>query len=113
VARIRWDGTELVVELTRREKVAALHRDVRVPRGAVRRAALLDDGLAAVRGLRAPGLHVPGRAKIGTWRGPGGRVFAVVRRQERAVRIELATGQRYRELVVGGPDAAAAAAALR
>jgi hypothetical protein len=112
VARIRVDATEVVVQLTRGERIAALRGSVRVPRSAVQRAELVPDGLAAVRGLRAPGLHLPGRAKIGTWR-RGGRVFAAVRDTGPAVRIVLDEGQRYRELVVGGADAAAAAATLR
>ncbi|MDN5749933.1 MAG: hypothetical protein L0H64_15685 [Pseudonocardia sp.] len=114
MAEIRIDATDVVVRLTRLEKVAALRGDVRVPRDAVRAVEQVaaGDALAAVRGFRAPGLHVPGLTKIGTWRRAGGRVFAVVAGRRTAVRIVLA-GARYREIVVSTPDAAAVAAALR
>lgn len=115
MAEIRIYATDVVVRLTRLEKVAALHGDVRVPRAAVRAVEQVaaGDALAAVRGFRAPGLHVPGLTKIGTWRRNGGRVFAVVAGRQPAVRIVLAAGARYREIVVSTPDAAAVAAALR
>jgi hypothetical protein len=35
------------------------------------------DALAAVSGLRAPGLAVPGRTKIGVWRGRGRRTRGI------------------------------------
>jgi hypothetical protein len=63
------------------------------------------DGLAAARGLRAPGLAVPARRKVGTWRGRG-RSLVSVRRGQAAVVVDL-TGQRFARLVIGVDDAAA------
>ncbi len=101
----------LTVRLTRVSRIAGLLRDQVIPRSAVTSAEVVTDGLAAARGLRAPGLAVPGRRKIGTWRGRGGRRFVDVRRGQPALRLRL-NGQRYDELLIGQDDAAALAALL-
>jgi hypothetical protein len=94
----------LHVALTAGEKVAGLHGDIDVPLSAVERVSFEPDALAAARGLRAPGLAIPGRTKIGTWRGRGSRRFVVARRGVPAVRITL-TGVKHDELLVSTPDA--------
>jgi hypothetical protein len=66
------------------------------------------DGLVAARGLRAPGLAIPGRRKIGTWRGRGRRMAVSVTAGEPAVRIQL-QGSRFDELLIGQADAHAIA----
>lgn len=107
---IRLEPPDLVVALSRGERLAALRRgDPRVPLATVRDATVVPDGLAAAHGLRAPGLAIPGRVKIGTWRGRGGPRFVVVRRGVPAVRVEHAGG----EVIVSEPDAEAVADAIR
>lgn len=101
----------LEVRLAGREKLAGLLRDLRVPRSAVTHAAVADDALGAVRGVRAPGLGLPGLAKIGTWRGSGGRQYVVARRGVPALVLELA-GTPYRSAVVSVDDARELAAQL-
>ena len=73
MAELTVRGDELHLTLTRSEKLAGLHGDVREPLAAVREVEVREDALAAVRGLRAPGLALPGRTKIGTWRRRGWR----------------------------------------
>ena len=109
MAQISMTNDEVRVELTRGEKLAALHGDVRVPRSAVRDIRVDDDPLAAVRGLRAPGLNLPRRKKIGTWRGRGHRQFVVARQGMPAVRV-LLEGTKFDELIISTPDADAVAA---
>ncbi|MGR6319685.1 hypothetical protein Q2K19_27470 [Micromonospora soli] len=105
--------TDLIqVRLTAAEKLWALRGDLRFPRSAVRAVTVEPDGLHATRGLRAPGLGVPGRRKVGTWRGRSGREFVSVRAGQPAVRITLA-GQRYDAVLVGADDAPALAEAVR
>ncbi len=89
---------------TRTERVLGLLRGLEVPLSAVRSAEVVPDGLAAVRGLRAPGLGLPGVRRIGTWRRRGGSSWVSVRRGP-AVRLEL-TGQRVATALVsvGDPD---------
>ncbi len=112
MAEIQITDDELRVELTTREKLAGLHGDIRVPLASVQGANVEADALAAVRGLRAPGLAIPGRTKIGTWRRRGWRGFVVARRGVPAVRMTLA-GTTHDELLVSTGDAEAVARAVR
>lgn len=91
------------VTLTRAEKVWALHGDLRIPRSQIRAVDALDNPLAAPRGIRAPGLALPGRVKLGTWRAKSGRQFVAVRRGVPGVRLHL-TGNRYAEVIVSVAD---------
>ena len=94
--------------------VAGLIRDITVPRSAVVSATVEADGLRAVSGLRAPGLALPGRRKVGTWRGVGSsprRTAVSATRGEPAVRIVL-EDHRWDELIVGTSEAAGIASAL-
>jgi hypothetical protein len=100
------------VSLTPLEKLGGFSGDVRVPRRAITSVELVGDGLAAVRGLRAPGLALPGRIKLGTWRGRGGATFVAVRRGEPALRLEL-EGERYASVLVSTPEAEALARRLQ
>ena len=111
MATMQLSDSTLTVRLTRLEKIAGLLRDVEVPRTAVRAVDVVTEPLTAIRGLRAPGLALPGVRKVGTWRGRGERTFVCVRRDQAAVRIGL-DGQRYDVLLVGADDAAALADAL-
>lgn len=104
MATFTIESETLTVHLSRAEKVAALRGDVRVPRSAVTGVTVEPDGLAAVRGIRAPGLAIPARTKIGTWRGRGHRAFVCVRSGEPAVRITL-SGTGDDELLVSTPEA--------
>jgi alpha-beta hydrolase superfamily lysophospholipase len=110
--RFAFDETTMTVTLTPAEKLAALHGDVRLPLTAVRDVRVERDGLAAVRGLRAPGLAVPGWRKIGRWRRRGSTAFVLARRGMAAVRVRLA-GAAFDELLVSTPDAAAVAEEIR
>jgi hypothetical protein len=111
MATIEMTSGTLRVSLTRTEKVLGLLRDLEVPLSAVRSVAVVPDGLAAARGVRAPGLGLPGLRLIGTWRRRGSRTLVSVRRGQPAVRVELA-GQRHDTVLVSADDAAAVAAVL-
>jgi hypothetical protein len=108
--------SELVLELTGWEKVAGLLGDLHLPLDDVRTAEVVADPLPLVRGLRAPGLDVPWRTKIGTWRQRRSRTVAVVRAGAPAVRVLLhgdpAERRPLRELVVDVPDPVAVVTAL-
>jgi len=106
MAVLRLERDELVLHLSWGEKIAGLHGDIRVPSAAVTAVDVVDDPVAAVAGIRAPGLAIPRFTKVGTWRGGGERRFVVVRRGRPAVRVRLA-GQRHSELLVSVPDARA------
>src|SRR3954454_17336585 len=112
MASIQLDDDELVVRLTTPEKVAALHGDVHVPSRAIQRVAVEPQPLDALRGLRGPGLSIPRRTKIGTWRRFRHRGFVVAKRGVPAVRLRLTRGP-YDDIFVSTPDAEATTAAIR
>lgn len=109
---INLTDTAVVVRFAWWEKLAGLVRDLEVPLSSVRAVELAPDGLAAARGLRAPGLGIPGRRKIGTWRRPGAKALVSVRRGQPAVQVEL-QGARFHRMVIGSDDAAELAERLR
>lgn len=114
MATIELTPTTLTVRFSAAERVAGLIRDITVPRAAIVSATAEHDGLRAVSGLRAPGLALPGRRKVGTWRGLGDaprRTAVSATGGEPAVRIVL-EGQRWDQLIIGTPEAAGVAAEL-
>ena len=110
MATIQLTTAAITVQFTGAEKIAGLVRDLTVPLSAVSAVEVVPDALAAVSGLRAPGLGLPSR-KVGTWRRRGERSLVSVRRGQPALRLRLA-GQRVDTVLVGLPDPAAVAAEL-
>lgn len=114
MATIHLTSQTLSVRFTTAEHLAGLIRDIDVPRNAVTAVAVELDGVHATSGLRAPGLALPGRRKVGTWRGFGAqprRTAVCVRGGQPAVRIALA-GQKWDQLLICATDAKAVAAEL-
>jgi hypothetical protein len=103
---------ELVLRLSRREKLGALHGDVRVPLGAVERVSVSPTPFRELRGMRMPGAGLPGVIALGTWRSRGGKDFAALYRGKPGVIVELRDAP-YGRLLVSGDDAEAIAAAIR
>ena len=94
----------LRVRFTLGERIAGLLlRDVELPLSAVDEVEVVQDGVAAVRGVRAPGLAVPG-VRIGTWRRRGTRSLVSVRSGQPALRLRL-HGERWDEVLVGAAGA--------
>lgn len=103
----------LRVTFTRSEKFLGLIHDVAVDRSSVTAVEVVENGLRAPRGLRAPGLGMPWVRKIGTWRRRGGlKILVSVRRGQPALRIALKDAP-YDELVLGLDDAHEVADTLR
>lgn len=111
MAAISITPTHVEVRFSTAEKVGGLVRDQVIPRNSIASVDLVDDGYAATEGVRAPGLGVPGRRKVGTWRSKGTRHLVSVRRGQPAVRIAL-TGQRYDTMLLGTDTIAAITAEL-
>ena len=83
----------LRVALSRGERWATLRRtDVTVPLGAISAVEPVAEPYRLVRGWRAPGLAVPGRTRIGTWRTRGRKTFVNARKGEPGLRITLLGG---------------------
>src|SRR3954469_9434869 len=98
------DGT-VTVHLTTGEKVAGLHGDVEFPLSAVTAVEVVPDALAAVHGMRAPGLSLPGVRKVGPWRTKEGSEFVVASAGQSGVRLHL-QGEKLSSVLVGDTDAA-------
>ena len=92
------------IRFTRAEKVLGLVRDLDLSPRQVRSATVVDDGLAATEGLRAPGLGIPGFRKLGTWRGRGTTALVAVRRGEPTLALEL-DGARVDRVLLSHPQA--------
>lgn len=112
MARIAVSADRLTVELTTREKLAAVRGDVTVDRSKVTGVRVTDDTLGEVKGLRLPGGAWPGRWAIGRWQRRHGADFVVARRGERGVVIDLADGASFRRLIVDVDDPERVAAEL-
>lgn len=102
----------LTIELTAGEKLAGLRGDVTIPLTAITGVDVVPNALAATRGLRAPGLALPGVRKIGTWRTRGGAEFVVAGRGQAGVRLTL-TGHKLASVLLGDNDADALADRIR
>jgi hypothetical protein len=111
MADIRLTPTQIDITFTTAEKVGGLLRDQTIPRSAVASVEVVEDGYLGTTGVRAPGLGIPGRRRIGTWRTRGATHLVSVRRGEPALRIGL-VGQRYDSVLIGTPQAEAIARAL-
>jgi hypothetical protein len=104
VANVHVSAEEVVVELTPFEKAESVHGDLRVPRGSIRAAAVVDDPVRSFTGHKVIGSRVPGVFAIGSFRDETGSVFAVVHHgTPRGVRIEL-DGATYDVVVIGCED---------
>lgn len=111
MAHITLSDEEIRIELSLWEKIFGLMGNRTIPRSAVAEVALETDPLSATRGMRAPGLGVPGSIKIGTWRGKGRKMFVSIRRSFPAVRIET-VGLDRDAFLVSVPNATSVVTAL-
>jgi hypothetical protein len=89
MAELLIDDESVTISLSFVEKVESVHGDVTVPRSALTGARVVANGMTEVHGLRAPGTEVPGRIKVGTFRGASGTTFAVCHGDDPAVVLEL------------------------
>lgn len=94
MARVEVYPDRLVIRLTAAEKpLAVRRRDIVLEREAITSAVITDDPWVWLRGVRSPGMHVPRKLALGTWRGPGGRDFVLVRSGRPAVVLDLDTSE--------------------
>lgn len=113
MAELVIKNKELIVRLTRLEKVATLRGDLRIPIASVRGVEVADSGLKSVRGVRWwAGLFLPGVNAVGMFHYQGKKTFAVVHHgMRRAVRVTL-EGAACDALIVGCEDPEAVAASI-
>ena len=90
----------LKIRFTAWEKVFGFVRDTEFPVTALDSVSVAPDGYRLPHGLRAPGLAVPMRVKVGTWRGRGGRQLVSVRKGQPALHVQV-HGSGYSDLMIG------------
>lgn len=90
MASVEIHPDRMVIRLSAAEKALALRRsDVVLARAAITSTLITDDPWVWPRGVRAPGVRLPGSLAVGVWRGPGGRDFVLARRGRPAVVLDL------------------------
>lgn len=95
------DQTRLEIVLTRTERVLAAQRtDIGIDRASIARLQLTDEPATWIRGVRAPGTHLPRLLSIGTWRSAQGKDFVAVRHGRPGVVIDLEGDERFSRLVL-------------
>jgi hypothetical protein len=104
------DGV-LHLELSRWERVFALHGDIRVPLERVAAVTVSSDPFGELRGLRAPGTGVPRRIALGTWRRRGATDFAALYGGRPGVIVQLRDSA-FARLLVSADDAEGVAARI-
>lgn len=104
MAELVIEGSDLVVRLSRFEKVGALRGDVRVPLSSISDVGVAAESGRARRGLRAPGTGLPSVLYLGNWWHRGGWDFLAIQPRKPAVRVDLTPGGRYVRLLVTVPD---------
>lgn len=104
MAELLVEGDELVLRLSRTEKLEAVHGDLRAPRSAVRSVEVLEDAHGpADHGLKE-GERLPGHSEVAIVRTGGQKLFAVVHHDTpRGVRVDF-DGTGYDAWIIGSAD---------
>lgn len=113
MAELVTEGSELVLHLSRKEKLEGIHGDLRVPLSAVAAVEVLDDAheAADMIGFRA-GTRIAGVVEVATVHGTDKTIFAAVHRDTpRGVRVSL-SGAAQDEWIVGCSDPESVAATI-
>lgn len=113
MAELTIEGDELVLHLSRLERLEAVHGDLRAPRAAVRSVEVLEDAHEpADHGFKV-GERLPGYSEVAVVRARGQKVFAVVHHDTpRGVRVSF-DGLDYDAWIVGSEDPEGLAARIR
>lgn len=108
------DQRQLEIVLTRTERVLAAQRsDLRFDRASIARLQLTDEPATWLRGVRAPGTHLPRLVSLGTWRSAQGNDFVAIRHGRPGVVIDLEGDARFSRLILSTRHGLALAKALR
>ncbi len=104
MAELLVEGDELVLHLSRGEKIEAVHGDLRAPLSSIRSVEILADAHEpADRGLKV-GERLPGLSEVAVIYSGGQRLFAAVHHNTpRGVRVNF-DGARYEAWIVGCAD---------
>jgi hypothetical protein len=102
--KLEISPSELDVQLSIGEKIAAIHGNLRVPLSGISGAEVRTGRWWMGLGLRIPGTAIPGLIIAGTYLWRKDHAFVCWKRGEQVLQVNL-TGQRYSRLVIGVDDA--------
>ncbi|MGB0120387.1 MAG: hypothetical protein WBP55_05490 [Solirubrobacterales bacterium] len=105
MSRLTTEDGNLLVEPSLTERIFALRGDIEVPLTEITDVEVVADGLATARGIRAPGLSIPGYMKTGTWRRSGEKAFVAARRNRPSLKISMAASSEWSNILVSCDDA--------
>ena len=109
MAKVGVEGDDVVVALSREEKLEAIHGDVRFSAQCLRAVEVIDQPIHLVKGMKLPGTRIPGVTAVGTFVEAGRRTFAAIHHHSpRGLRLVLDGGP-FDEVVLGLDDPEAAA----
>ena len=111
MARLTTSDGSVTLALTRTERLVGFHGDITAPLASITAVRAADDLWDELRGVRAPGIGIPGVLLVGSLRGGFGRDFAAIHRPGSGVVLEF-DGEPFRRWVVSLEDRHGVAAAL-
>lgn len=111
MATLKIENKNLVVKLSRWERLGAMHRDVVLPLSTIDHVAVSEEPWAELQGVRAPGTGIPGVIMLGTLRHDRQRSFCAVYRKQPAIVVTTSDAS-FSKLVISDRNAAATAAEL-
>ncbi len=103
MARLTTSDSSVTLVLTRTERLVGFHGNITAPLTSIAAVRAADDLWSEVRGMRAPGIGIPGVLVVGSLRGGFGRDFAAVHRPGSGVVLEF-DGEPFRRWVVSLED---------
>jgi hypothetical protein len=101
VATIAVTDSTIRLELSLVETLGCGIRRLDIPRDEVTEVQVLERPFADLRGVRAPGIGLPKTIAIGRWRHRGGTDLVILRRDRRAMQLDLGPSGNFRRIVVG------------
>ncbi|NLA64632.1 MAG: hypothetical protein GX862_01595 [Leucobacter sp.] len=98
MARVEVFADRVVIKLSAAERALALRsRDIVLSREAITSALITGDPWVWLRGVRSPGTMLPTKMALGTWRGIGGKDFALIRSGRPAIVLDFDVDQEEAE----------------
>jgi hypothetical protein len=108
------DSAQLEIVLAPAERLLAFRkRRLVFARTEITRVQLTDDPWTWLRGVRSPGTYVPATLAAGSWRYAGGKDFALIRRNQPGVVVDLEGHSEYQRVILSTRHGLALVQALR
>jgi hypothetical protein len=111
MAKLSISVKALTIELSFAEKILGLHGNLTIPLSSISGASQLDKTWVRTLGLRVPGTGIPGLVIAGRFVSSQNKSWVTWTRGNQVLQIDL-KDQNYTRILVGLPDAEAAAAQI-